>query len=266
MANLGLLNFGVQLAKKTLFVFCDDSIMNTIPTLTDLNSEVYDLCLLNNKPMLDCIILNKFQNQIPKTAHFVTPPSSVVTKLLTPSISKKQIDIEDKLDEVLFGQPFRLFKSVENFCKKRYSFVVIGGTFDRFHGGHKQLLSAALLICDKTLVVGVTSEKMFKTKKNSSKIQSITLRKRLVLQFCKSFEPNVEIELHEINDPFGPSIVDKRLEAIVVSSETLKGARLVNEKRIQNKIKQLDCIAVRRTNAYTLSSTFLRNLEDSPKL
>jgi phosphopantetheine adenylyltransferase len=32
----------------------------------------------------------------------------------------------------------------------------VGGTFDRLHGGHKLLLSAAALVCSRRLTVGIT--------------------------------------------------------------------------------------------------------------
>lgn len=47
---------------------------------------------------------------------------------------------------------------------KPYENVVLGGTFDRLHGGHKILLSTAVLNCNKKLTVGVTDVSMLKCK------------------------------------------------------------------------------------------------------
>lgn len=47
---------------------------------------------------------------------------------------------------------------------KLYENVVLGGTFDRLHGGHKILLSTAVLNCNKNLTVGVTDVSMLKCK------------------------------------------------------------------------------------------------------
>lgn len=45
-----------------------------------------------------------------------------------------------------------------------YENVVLGGTFDRLHNGHKILLSTAALKCTKKLTVGVTDISMLKSK------------------------------------------------------------------------------------------------------
>lgn len=45
-----------------------------------------------------------------------------------------------------------------------YDNVVLGGTFDRLHKGHKILLSTAALKCKKKLTVGVTDISMLKCK------------------------------------------------------------------------------------------------------
>ncbi|XP_013396560.1 bifunctional coenzyme A synthase-like, partial [Lingula anatina] len=50
--------------------------------------------------------------------------------------------------------------STEDVPLGTYDYIALGGTFDRFHGGHKILLSEACLICDRFLTVGVTDGDM----------------------------------------------------------------------------------------------------------
>ena len=46
---------------------------------------------------------------------------------------------------------------------RTYDNVVIGGTFDRLHTGHKILLTESCLLCQKSLTIGVTDGEMNKS-------------------------------------------------------------------------------------------------------
>ena len=48
---------------------------------------------------------------------------------------------------------------------KQHEEVCLGGTFDRLHNGHKQLVSVAATACSKRLTVGVTTGPMIESRK-----------------------------------------------------------------------------------------------------
>ena len=56
---------------------------------------------------------------------------------------------------------------------KIYNHVVLGGTFDRIHPGHKILLSTALLRCETRVTVGVTSSALLTKKLLPELIQPV---------------------------------------------------------------------------------------------
>lgn len=49
---------------------------------------------------------------------------------------------------------------------RQYEVVILGGTFDRMHNAHKILLTEAVLMCTKEIIVGVTSDNMIKSNNN----------------------------------------------------------------------------------------------------
>ncbi|XP_065853151.1 phosphopantetheine adenylyltransferase isoform X2 [Euphorbia lathyris] len=126
-----------------------------------------------------------------------------------------------------------------------YGAVVLGGTFDRLHDGHRLFLKASAELARDRIVVGVCDGPML-TKKQSTK-------------------PELVVQVEPIIDPYGPSIVDENLEAIVVSKETVQGGLSVNRKRAEKgltllKIEVVDLLP-EESGVEKLSSTTLRRLE-----
>ena len=147
-----------------------------------------------------------------------------------------------------------------------YAEVVIGGTFDRLHAGHKLLLSAACLCASKRVLVGVTDAPMLVKKVGAEVIQPLDLRNVTVTEFMAAVKPQLLVESVGISvskrrprpnvisrdvserlwlkDPFGPSIVEKSLSCIVVSQETVAGGNAVNKRRVQNGLDELAVVVI----------------------
>ena len=71
----------------------------------------------------------------------------------------------------------------EDKVDKIYNHVVLGGTFDRIHPGHKILLSTALLRCETRVTVGVTSSALLTKKLLPELIQPVQDRIDGVMRF-----------------------------------------------------------------------------------
>ncbi|KAK6056829.1 cytidyltransferase domain protein [Cooperia oncophora] len=87
----------------------------------------------------------------------------------------------------------------------KYKKVVLGGTFDRLHNGHKVLLSKAALLAKESIVCGVTHKEMIEKKSLWELIEPISVRARAVEEFVYDVADTVVCIAEAIEDPFGPS-------------------------------------------------------------
>uniref|UniRef100_A0AC34GCE5 Cytidyltransferase-like domain-containing protein n=1 Tax=Panagrolaimus sp. ES5 TaxID=591445 RepID=A0AC34GCE5_9BILA len=140
-------------------------------------------------------------------------------------------------------KPFKhvcLDDGVPNDEPKPFKHVCLGGTFDRLHNGHKVLLSTAALLSDK-ITCGVTGGDMNRKKTLYELIEPLDRRIDIVEEFLKDVTDEVTVvDVQEIQDPFGPAIIIKDLDCIVVSDETVKGGQAVNQKRKERGLSELD--------------------------
>ena len=140
---------------------------------------------------------------------------------------------------------------------KKYNKVAVGGTFDKFHDGHKKLLSTAFKIGNE-IEIGVTSEAFGGLKGD---IDSCKERMGNLKSF---FSDKTNFVVIPLNDPYGTTIYDADFDAIVVSEETEPTAVEINEIRVSKGMKPLDIVVVSFVLAYDgnpISSTRIRRGE-----
>ncbi|KAJ4959669.1 hypothetical protein NE237_019579 [Protea cynaroides] len=159
-----------------------------------------------------------------------------------------------------------LEKASENrLVRAPYGSVVLGGTFDRLHDGHRLLLKVAAEFARDRLVVGVCDGPMLVKKELADLIEPIEMRMKAVGDYIKFIKPGLKVETEAIVDPYGPSVVDDKLDAIIVSKETLAGGISVNKRRAEKGLPQLKIEVVDllpgENSGEKLSSTALRRLD-----
>ena len=104
--------------------------------------------------------------------------------------------------------------------------VIVGGTFELLHRGHKALLRRAFKLGQTT--IGLTSN-TFAQKLKKRKVNDFKQRKRALVSSIKK-EFKVLPEIIKIEDKFGPTL-DRDFDYIVVSPGTYKTALLINRRR-----------------------------------
>ena len=124
--------------------------------------------------------------------------------------------------------------------------VILGGTFDHLHQGHKALLEAAISF-GHFVRIGITTEDFAKSMRRSDKhvhlMQPLEKRKELLREYlitrgCKKFE------IIAIDDRYGFALSSPDAEGIVVTEETYRTAVDINKLRALNHLDQLIILVV----------------------
>jgi pantetheine-phosphate adenylyltransferase len=146
--------------------------------------------------------------------------------------------------------------------EKSYKKVAVGGTFDKFHYGHMRLVDIAFDIGSYVLI-GVTSNEFGGVK---GRIDPCKVRISNLRNLLQKKHQNYQIQ--ELNDPYGTTITDSSIDAIVVSEETEPTAFKINEIRKEREMKPIDIITIRMVLAddgKPISSTRIRKGEIDKK-
>ncbi len=117
--------------------------------------------------------------------------------------------------------------------------VALGGTFNCLHRGHRTLIDKAVSIGDN-LSIGITSDGLA----SNSRADVVPLNERRARLIEYLALKGVEHSIVVIDDSIGPAATDPDLDVMVVSPETLTGAKLINKARKDNELAELRLVVV----------------------
>ena len=144
----------------------------------------------------------------------------------------------------------------------KFSLIAMGGTFDIIHRGHITLLTTAFEISDK-VIIGLTSDE-FVQKKEKNPIHKYDERlKNLTSIIFKKF-PNKYFEISQLNNDFGPAVLEKDVQALLVSDETSNQGNVLNKLRIERNLSPVEVIVVPMflaKDGKRISTTRIKNSE-----
>jgi pantetheine-phosphate adenylyltransferase len=98
------------------------------------------------------------------------------------------------------------------------------GSFDHLHPGHKILLSTALSLATRKIIVGVSDAALLTKKAFADQLEPLPTRLARTERFCRLFRPGLEeYEVVPIQDVYGPTATEADVQALVLSQETTAG-------------------------------------------
>lgn len=146
---------------------------------------------------------------------------------------------------------------------KQFKKVAVGGTFDELHRGHKTLLSKAFEIGAR-VVIGLSSDALAKKMSKPHVTASYAERLKGLEVFLESLGLWGMAEVVALDDPYGSSIKDSCIQALVVSEETKPTALRINELRAEAGLPSLTIVTVNMVpsqNCTPISTTRIRKGE-----
>lgn len=140
---------------------------------------------------------------------------------------------------------------------RMFETVAMGGTFDLFHRGHRVLILKAFEIGNHVLI-GLCSDTFLKKLRKPHGIAPYAQRLEELKSFLKQNGFLERAEITPLDDAYGVTLSDKRIDAIVVSEETEPRAHEINEKRKSLGMPPLPIVTVKMVlseDHYPISST-----------
>ena len=138
----------------------------------------------------------------------------------------------------------------------------MGGTFDFIHKGHIKLLSEAFLISDK-VIIGLTSDE-FASKKGKKLQNNYNQRFETLVKIIENNFPKSSFEISKLDNDFGPAVLEKEVQALVVSDETANQGDVLNQLRAEKDMPPVEVVVVPMVLAKDgdrISTTRIRNKE-----
>jgi pantetheine-phosphate adenylyltransferase len=147
--------------------------------------------------------------------------------------------------------------------KRKFSTVLVGGTFDEFHKGHRALIMKALEVGERVLL-GLSSDLLARELRKNHEVSSYEERLREVRGFLRDQGLFERAKIVPLDTSYGITLSTTVADALVVSEETEPVGKEINRKRKLSGIAPLELVVIRMVPAedcIPISSTRIRHGE-----
>ncbi len=146
---------------------------------------------------------------------------------------------------------------------KKFSTVLVGGTFDELHKGHRALILKTFEVGER-VIIGLSSDQLVKEMNKKHEVSSFEERLAELRQFLRANDLLDRAKVVPLDTPFGITLSTTIADALVVSKETEPVGVIINQKREANELEPLELVVIDMVPAedcIPISSTRIRRRE-----
>lgn len=215
------------------------------PALTMTYSPNYEIRQLFRKPEVAFVrdFFGKDNGKTTSHVDFLEFKEWMTRRFQLSDLDKTLIYLKDEVEGICneaHKGPSPSDRAQNSHYSQTYEDVVLGGTFDHLHSGHRLLLSVSALLCEKRITVGLSEGPLLQRKILRELIEPFQERKKHLEEFLGDVKPGLEHNIIPLVDPVGPAGTEPDYQCLVVSKETEKGGHVINDVRQKKGLDLLD--------------------------
>jgi len=146
---------------------------------------------------------------------------------------------------------------------RKFSTVLVGGTFDEFHKGHRALIMKAFQAGERVMI-GLSSDQLAREMRKNHEIATYEQRLKELREFLRRQGVFDRAKIVPLDTPYGVTLSTTVADGLVVSKETEHVGIDINKKRRASGLKPLELIVINMVPAedrVPISTTRIRRGE-----
>lgn len=126
---------------------------------------------------------------------------------------------------------------------KKFSTVLVGGTFDEFHKGHRALIMKAFEVGERVMI-GLSSDQLARELRKNHEVAIYERRLRELRNFLRKQGVLDRAKIVPLDTPYGITLSTTIADGLVLSRETEPVGRTINEKREASGLRPLELVVI----------------------
>ncbi len=126
---------------------------------------------------------------------------------------------------------------------RKFSTVLVGGTFDEFHKGHRKLIMTAF-VAGERVMIGLSSDDLARELRKEHEIATYEQRLRELRAFLRRQKVLERAKIVPLDTPYGITLSTTVADALVVSKETEPVGIDINKKRKASGLQPLELVVI----------------------